>query len=122
MLVASLPLAAGAGDAPYEIDDEHEHGPHFFGEAKDIKSFAPLAGVHIKAAIRGTSRFIVGATDEEGRFRLRGFEKEVDAENVDVSCAKDGYKPVDIVRRRLSTGPDAPVEVECLLEPGGRTE
>lgn len=116
LLLLALPLAATAGDGEYEPEDEHEHGPSFFGEAKDLKGLEPLAGVRIKAVIAGTKQSVVVSTDEDGRFRMRGFSKDVKVETVEFTCNKDGYQSIDVMRRRVSGAANAPVEIECLLE------
>lgn len=116
LIAAALAWPAMAGEADHEPDDTHEHGASFFGEAKDIRSFAPLANVMIRLQVTGTMRFVVTQTDDEGRFRRPGLGPDVDAEAVDVICQKSGYRTVEVVRRRLSKAKDAPVEVECLLE------
>ena len=108
-----------AGDADHEITDDHEDGASYFGEAKDVAGLKPLDAVHVKAQIKGTMRFLIGQTDEDGRFKIRGLGPEIDPENVVVSCEKAGYRVVDTIRRRLSTDPVAPIEVECLLEKSG---
>lgn len=108
------PLAAGEAD--HEPDDTHEHGASFFGEAKDIKGFEPLADVIVRLQLKGTMRFVMTQTDGEGRFRRPGLGPDVDAEAIEVICQKSGYRTVEVIRRRLSKAKDAPVEVECLLE------
>jgi hypothetical protein len=40
----------------------------------------------------------------------------VQAFRVTISCAKEGYRTLDIAHRRLSGAADAPVVVEWLLE------
>ena len=115
-------LPALAGDADHEITDDHENGAPYFGEAKDVAGLKPLASVRVKAQIRGTTRFRMGQTDEEGRFKLLGLGPDVDAEDVEVTCEKSGYRVIDTTRRRLSKAPDAPVEIECLMEKAAGTK
>lgn len=116
VLVAAHLSPSLAGDGAYEPDDDHEHGVPFFGEVKDIRSFEPVANALIRLQQQGTQRFIVFHADSEGRFRRTGLGPEVDPEKIDVTCEKAGYRTLDVLRRRLSTAKDAPVEVECLLE------
>ena len=114
----AVPLAM-AGEADHEPDDTHEHGAAFFGEAKDIKGMAPLANVRVKAQLRGTMRFFITQTDDDGRFKRSGMGTDVDPENVDITCEKTGYKTLDVSKRRMSSAKDATVEIECLLEKAG---
>ena len=107
---------AMAGDADHEITDDHEDGTSFFGEAKDIAGMKPIGAVRVRTQIKGTMRFLTGQTDDEGRFKIRGLGPDIDADTVDVLCEKTGYRVIDTIRRRLSSDPHAPVEVECLME------
>lgn len=109
-------VPARAGEADYEPDDANEHGAPFFGEAKDIRGLEPVADVRFKAQVRGTMRFFIAQTDEDGRFKRNGLGTDVDPEKVDVTCEKDGFRTVDVLRKRLSNAKNAAVEVECLLE------
>jgi hypothetical protein len=34
-----------------------------------------------------------------------------------ITCSKEGYRTLDVSRRRLSSAADAPVVIECLLAP-----
>lgn len=115
-LLAQLPVRAG--DADHEIEDGEENGAPYFGEAKDVAGLKPLGSVRVKAQLKGSMRFMLGQTDDEGRFKLRGLGPDVDAEQVEVSCEKAGYRIVDASRRRLAKTQNAPVEVECLMEKG----
>jgi hypothetical protein len=120
-LFATLMLLPGqprAGGNESEGDDDHDRGAPFFGEAKDVSSLKPLEGVLVKAQVttaRGVPIYV--NTNFEGRFKLLGFGKDVDPADVEVSCAKRGYRTLDVVRRRMSGASDAPVEIECLLDP-----
>ena len=114
-LVAAIG-SASAGEADFQPDDIHEHGAPYFGDAKEIKAMAPIEGVRFKMQLKGTMRFFVITTDEDGRFRRNGLGLDVDPEQVDVTCEKDGFRTIDVLRRRTSGSKNAPVEVECLLE------
>ncbi len=119
VLAVSLSLlasAAFAGEADFEPDDIHEHGPPYFGEAKDIKGLKPLEDVQIKVQVKGTSRFFIVQTDGEGRFRRNGLGTDVDPANVEFACEKSGFRTIEVMHRRLSSAKFSPVEIECLLE------
>jgi hypothetical protein len=109
-------MPAWAGEADFEPADIHEHGPPYFGEAKDIKGLGPLPDVQIKVQVKGTRRFFIVQTDEEGRFRRNGLGTDVDPANVEFTCEKRGFRTVEILHRRLSGAKSSPVEIECLLE------
>ena len=118
----SCPLAVGparAGDADHEIIDDHEDGPPFFGEAKDVAGLKPLADVRIKTTLAGTMRFLMGSSDQDGRFKIRGLGHDVSPDNVVVTCEKPGYRTIDVMRRRVTKADNAPTEVECLMEKAG---
>ena len=88
----------------------------FFGEAKEAGSLRSIENVQVKAEL-GARRIMV-QTNVEGRFKLHpNFGKEVLSDSITISCAKEGYSTLDVSRRRMSSAPDAPVEVDCLLEP-----
>jgi hypothetical protein len=109
------PLSLRAGDAESELDD-HEDGAPFFGEAKDVSNLRPLAAVRVKVLAKGSWPIFIN-TNDEGRFKLRGLGKTVDPDTVEVACAKQGYRTLEVMRRRMSRREDAAVEIECLLEP-----
>lgn len=114
--IGAFALPVLAGEADYEPDDTHEHGAAYFGEAKDIASMEPLPEVRIKGQVRGTMRFFIMQTDDDGRFRRAGMGLDVDADTVDITCEKSGFRSIDVMKRRISSAKDASVEVECLME------
>jgi hypothetical protein len=104
-----------AGEADFQEEDIAQYGTPYFGEAKDIKGLAPLADVRFKMQVKGTYRMVLIGTDDEGRFRRNGLGNDVNSDNVEITCSKDGYRTVDVLRRRTSSKRNAPVEVECLM-------
>ena len=109
LLAPSMPRA---GEVASEKDEFN--GPSFFGEAKEAGSLRPMQNVQVKAEL-GEQR-VSTYTSDEGSFKIPGFGKDTVADSVTISCAKEGYRTLDISRRRLSGAADAPVVVECLME------
>jgi hypothetical protein len=105
---------SGAGEAVSERD-ELDNGPSYFGEAKQAGSLRPVQNVQVRAEFG--ARRISTYTNDEGSFKIPSFGKETVVDNVTITCTKDGYRTLDISRRRLSNAADAPVMIECLLEP-----
>src|ERR1700722_20259389 len=108
------PSITHAGEAVSERD-ELDNGPSYFGEAKEVGSLRSLQNVQVSAAFgeQQTSTY----TNDEGSFKIPSFGKETMVDNVIITCAKDGFRTLDISRRGLSSAADAPVVIECLLEP-----
>jgi hypothetical protein len=102
-----------AGEAVSERD-ELDIGPSFFGEAKEAGSLRPVQSVQVSAEL-GAQR-ISTYTNDEGSFKIPSFGKDTVVDNVTIACTKQGYRTLDISRRRLSGAADAPVVIECLLE------
>ena len=95
--------------------DEFDNGPSFFGEAKEAGSLKSIQNVQVKAELG--ARKMLANTNADGQFKLPSFGKQTAVDNVIVSCAKEGYRTIDVSRRRMSGAADAPVQIECLLEP-----
>jgi hypothetical protein len=110
-----LPIHLRSGELEAEVDD-HENGAPFFGEAKDVSSQRPLAAVQVKILAKDRWPIFIN-TDDDGRFLLGGLGKSVNPDTVEIACAKQGYRTLDVLRRRMSRAEEAPVEIECLLEP-----
>lgn len=108
-------VLAGGADLEAIIGDT-EHGAPFFGEATDIKGMKPIEGVRIRAQLKGAPLPVFVNTNEDGRFSLRGFGKGIDPARVDIACEMQGYKLIDLSRRRVASDADAATEIECLFE------
>lgn len=103
-----------AGEAVSERD-ELDNGPSYFGEAREVGSLRSMQNVQVRAVFgeQRTSTY----TNDEGSFKIPSFGKETVVDNVTITCSKQGYRTRDISRRRLSNAADAPVMIECLMEP-----
>src|ERR1700722_18259069 len=108
------PSITHAGEAVSERD-ELDNGPSFFGEAKEVGSLRPMQNVQVRAEVG--ERRVSTYTNDEGAFKIPGFGKETAGDSGQIPRAKDGYPTLDISRSRLSGAADAPVVIECLLEP-----
>lgn len=105
---------AGADDL---FGDNQGHPPQFIGIVRDVKTFKPIPGARVTAAVAGHGAGVTTYSDGEGRFRIEGFNPETKLETVDIQCTKPGFKSVNTIRRKISSDPQAPIEVECLNEP-----
>ena len=103
-----------AGEALGERD-EADVGPYFFGDAHEVGTYKVLQNVRVTAEL-GSRRMLIN-TNSEGHFKLPSFGADTVADDVKITCTKTGYRTVDISRRRMANDGDAPVSVECLLEP-----
>jgi hypothetical protein len=101
-----------AGEVASEKDEFN--GPSFFGEAKEAGSLRPIQNVQVKAELG--EQQVSTYTSDEGSFKIPGFGQDSVADDVKITCAKQGFRTLDISRRRLSGATDAPVVVECLME------
>jgi hypothetical protein len=113
-----LSTALWAGGAGFGDDDDNseEEGPSYFGFVKDTNgATVPDAKVTVWIKNRGG---IVTRTDALGAYKVPGFGKDVDPQEVEIACDKQGYKQLRTLRRMRSPNadPKIPVETECTLQ------
>jgi hypothetical protein len=112
-----LSTAAGAGGSNFGDDDDPDadEGLAYFGFVRDTNgSTVPDAKVTVGTANRGA---VVTRTDALGAYKVPGFGKDVDPKEVEVACAKDGYKQVGTLRRNSTDAVNAVIiETECTLQ------
>jgi hypothetical protein len=110
--------ALWAGGADFGDDDDHgeNEGPSYFGYVKDT-SGATVADAKVTVAVKDRGG-VITRTDAVGAFKVPGFAAEVNPDDVQVTCEKEGYKQVRVLRR--PPPPDAnaktAVETECTLQ------
>jgi hypothetical protein len=121
-LVAALALtsssAVRAGGVNFGDDDSNasaNDGPSYFGFVRDAGGSA-VPGARVTASVK-TGGAVVTTTNSMGVYKFPGFAKDIDPGSVAISCAKDGFKQVNAVRRSTA-GADAkdPIETECYLQ------
>jgi hypothetical protein len=108
---------AQAGGANFGDDDDNngDQGPYFFGFVRD-ESGSPVPDAKVTATVKAGGA-LVTRTNGMGVYKIPGFGKSVDPDGIDISCAKDGYKQDNVLRRPHSAGDTIdPVEVECTLK------
>jgi len=112
-----LSVSAWAGGSGFGDDDDNsqEEGPSYFGFVRDA-SGATVPDAKVTVSLKNRVNFVT-RTDALGTYKVPGFGRETDANEVEVSCAKDGYKQLRVVRRSsTSTDPKIPIETECTLQ------
>lgn len=119
LFAAAVPLtnawANGAGFFEEMEDENQDSGSPFFGFAKESNG-RYLAGTTITATIKSMNSSVTAHTDVQGHYRIPGFAKDINPKDVEISCAKDGYKQVSVRRRPpAGGGTNPPIEVDCTL-------
>ena len=102
-----------------ELDSERDEDVDlaFVGSARETGTLKPIPGVQIRAEAAG--RRILIRTNTEGVYRLiPNFGNGITADQVTISCSKDGYETIEVSRRELSDKKVKELIVaECLLAP-----
>jgi len=95
-------------------EDEANAGPSYHGFVKDTRG-ATVADARVAADIKGRGT-IVTRSDILGAYRLSSFGKEIKPDDVAITCAKDGYKQLRVVRRQDDADGKTNIEIECTLQ------
>lgn len=115
-ILLAATLAAGAASAGGSMgDDDHDDSRNVVGIARDLGS-GPLPDARVAATTKSGGSNFVTRTDPTGRYRITGFAADIDPKSLDVVCSKDGYRHIRSVMRNANPPPEAPVEIDCLME------
>ena len=114
-LCPGLAPGAWAGGSGLDEPDDTDVGTPFFGFVKNVTLGGTLPDAKVVASLKGGNTSFVMRADAQGHFRFTGFAKDIDPTTVEITCAVDGYTLQRTVRRKLSSDPGAPVEVDCLM-------
>ena len=115
------PALANGGDFFEELQlhwggVKPDSGSPYFGFVRDSRGKF-VQGATVTAMIKPNGSSMSIQTNVLGHFTIQGFSKSVNPDNVVVSCAKQGFKQANVVRRQYKDRPLAPVEVQCTLAP-----
>jgi len=118
LIVASLlvaPALGHAGGVGFGDDDDSDsdEGPNYFGFVREVDG-PGVADAKVTAELKDRGA-LVTRTDIMGVYKIPGFGKDINPDDVTISCAKDGYKEANVVRRPRGDVKD-PIEIECYLQ------
>ena len=117
-IACMLSTALWAGGTGFGDDDDfnEDEGRAYFGFVKDTNG-ATLPDAKVMVGVKGRGG-VVTRTDALGAYKVPGFGKEVDPQDVEIACDKQGYKQIKTLRRMRSPNADAkiPIETECTLQ------
>lgn len=115
-MLLSVSVAARAGGASLSDEDISggADGPSFFGFVRAVDG-PGIDDAKVTAELNGGA--LVTATDVLGLYKIPGLGQGVNPNNVQISCAKSGYKQANVVRRPNPPGDTkSPIEVDCYLQ------
>ena len=114
----TISVVAWAGGAGFGDDDDTsaETGPSYFGFVRDT-SGATIPDAKVTVAVKNRGGSIITRTDALGIYKVPGFGTDVNPNDVEISCDKQGYRQTRTVRRSSpSSDPRIPIETECTLQ------
>ena len=116
LCVVSTALWAGGSGFGDDDDAGEDEGPSYFGFVKDA-SGATMPDVKVTVAVKDRGG-VVTRTDALGAYKVPGFGKEIDPKDVEITCDKQGYKQLRILRRTRPPNAEVkiPVETECTMQ------
>jgi hypothetical protein len=113
--MCAVPGALRAGGVNFgdENSTSADDGPSYFGFVREVGG-AGIADAEVTASLKQGGA-IATRTDILGVYKIPGFAKDVNPDDVVIACAKDGYKQANVVRRPPRDAKD-PIEIECYLQ------
>ncbi|MGD0025014.1 MAG: hypothetical protein ABSC37_10390 [Xanthobacteraceae bacterium] len=114
--VFTVPILAWAGGVDFSLGETTEdERPSFFGFVREVNG-PGIADAKVTAELKDRGA-LVTRTDIMGVYKIPGLGKDVNPDDVAISCAKEGYKEASVLRRPRATGDTTdPIEVECYLQ------
>lgn len=112
VLALSLSGTARAGGEVDEHDEDPEAGPIYYGFVKDQRG-SVIGDAKVTAELKGRGS-VIARTDILGVYKIPGFGKNTNPDDVEISCAKDGYKQTRVNRKPIEPG--RAIETECLMQ------
>jgi hypothetical protein len=113
----ALPALASAGGTGFGDDEQSDadEGPSYFGFVREVDG-PGVADAKVTAELKDRGA-LVTRTDIMGVYKIPGFGKDINPDDVAISCAKEGYKEANVQRRPRDPGDTKdPIEIECYLK------
>jgi hypothetical protein len=109
--------SAWAGGENADLMDEHseDEGPPYFGFVRDTRG-NPLKDAKVSLSFKANNITYTMQTNVLGMYKMRNPNKDARAEDVTVSCVKEGYRQTRAFRRTASVGGKAAIETECQMQ------
>jgi len=114
-MLAGPAARAGGGSFDSMDDDDADSGPPFVGDVRDDRG-SPIGDAKITIAVKAYNSSLVMRADDQGHFQVKGFDKSINPDEVEIACSMEGYKPYALSRQPTGTAPNSPIEVTCLLQ------
>jgi hypothetical protein len=116
LLLAAQALAGANRDRGQdEVVPAPDEGPSYFGMVRDAAG-KPVSDARVTATSRD-GLAMATRSDATGAYKLPGFNKRINADEVKISCAKPGYRQYRVFRHPPPRGgPVRAVETECRLQ------
>jgi hypothetical protein len=106
---------AGANKGQDDVGPGPDEGPGYFGVVLDAAG-KPVDDARVSATYRD-GLAMVTRSNTAGAYKLPGFNKRINPDEVKIACAKPGYRQIRVVRRPPPSGqPVRAVETECRLQ------
>ena len=114
-LSLGIPAAGWAGGSMDEDEANTDEGPSYFGFVRDARGLG-VGDAKVTAELKGRGSLIT-RTNVLGSYKIPGFGKDVNPEDVTITCSKEGYQQTGVMRRTMP-GADskAAIETECTLK------
>jgi hypothetical protein len=114
-LMVPVLAIAGANRGQDDVGPGPDEGPSYVGVVLDGGG-QPVDDARVTATSRD-GLAMVTRSNAAGAYKLPGFNKRINADEVKISCAKPGYRQVRVFRRPAPSGqPVKAVETECRLQ------
>jgi hypothetical protein len=106
-----------SGGMPDEEADQQMPSKAVVGFVKDPGGNV-VDDAKVVVSFKSGSTELITRSDATGHFRIPGFSKDADADSVNVSCSKTGYRQTATLKRRaVDSSSTTPIEVDCVLSP-----
>jgi hypothetical protein len=116
-MLAGLTAARAGGQMTFgdNTNTSTNDGPPFFGFVRDADG-AAVGDARVTATVKSGGA-VVTTSNSIGVYKVAGFAKSINPDDIAISCVKDGCKQADVVRRPNGSGDmKDPIEVDCVLQ------